>query len=86
MPAGWLPTPRIVRTWFWARPLTARLYFGHAIEDKSMPAEAIEKLNQPSKPGEATMRVKSTKAHTIAGPFRTVRSITSLKPNGRLRS
>jgi carboxymethylenebutenolidase len=25
--------------------LTARLYFGHAINDKSMPAEAIEKLN-----------------------------------------
>jgi carboxymethylenebutenolidase len=25
--------------------LTARLYFGHAVNDKSMPAEAIEKLN-----------------------------------------
>jgi len=24
----------------------ARLYFGHAVEDHSMPAEAIEKLNQ----------------------------------------
>jgi carboxymethylenebutenolidase len=24
----------------------ARLYFGHAVEDRSMPAEAIEKLNQ----------------------------------------
>lgn len=26
--------------------LKARLYFGHAIDDRSMPAEAIEKLNQ----------------------------------------
>ncbi len=26
--------------------LTARLYFGHAINDKGMPAEAIERLNQ----------------------------------------
>lgn len=26
--------------------IKARLYFGHAVEDRSMPAEAIEKLNQ----------------------------------------
>ncbi len=26
--------------------INARLYFGHAVEDRSMPAEAIEKLNQ----------------------------------------
>jgi carboxymethylenebutenolidase len=27
-------------------PLKARLYFGHAVNDRSMPAEAIEKLNR----------------------------------------
>ena len=27
------------------QPIPARLYFGHAVEDKSMPAAAIEKLN-----------------------------------------
>ena len=29
--------------------INARLYFGHAVEDRSMPAEAIEKLNQALK-------------------------------------
>ncbi len=29
--------------------VTARLYFGHAVNDKSMPAEAIEKLNHALK-------------------------------------
>lgn len=28
-----------------SRPIPARLYFGHAVDDKSMPTSAIEKLN-----------------------------------------
>lgn len=28
-----------------SRPIPARLYFGHAVDDRSMPAAAIEKLN-----------------------------------------
>ena len=33
----------------WLPRIKARLYFGHAVNDKSMPQEAIEKLNEALK-------------------------------------
>ena len=83
---GGLATHRVPTARTLSPVIKARLYFGHAASDKGMPAEPSKSLTGPSKPGEASTKVKSTKAPFIAGPSPTVRSITSPRPSGRLKS
>jgi carboxymethylenebutenolidase len=61
----------------------ARLYFGHAFEDRSMPQEASTSSTARSKRGEANTRAKYTKALVTAGRCRraVTRPTTSPKPN-----
>lgn len=61
----------------------ARLYFGHAVEDRSMPPEAIGKLDQALAAWAAPTRARSTTAPGTAGRCRTARSTTATRPNGR---
>jgi len=67
--------------------IKARLYFGHATDDKSMPQDAIDKLNQALESwGGAGTKVTSMQAHSTAGRFPTVPPTISLRPSGRLKS
>jgi len=66
--------------------IKARLYFAHATKDRSMPEEAIAKLEAALKAGAAAMKAKLMKTHFTAGQPRTVRSTTRRRPSARSRS
>lgn len=59
----------------------ARLYFGHAIEDRSMPQEAIEKFERELASWAASTRARPIRERITDGPFPIARRTTSRKPN-----
>lgn len=65
--------------------IKARLYFAHAVQDNTMPAEAIEKFDRALEAwaprAAADMKAKSTKARITAGRLRTALFMTRPRPN-----
>jgi dienelactone hydrolase len=83
---GGPPTRPTAPIFFWVCPL--RL---DSISDTPSTTRACQRKQSrgstmPSTHGEASMKVKSTKAHITAGPSLTVRFITSRRPNALLKS
>jgi dienelactone hydrolase len=63
----------------------AHVYFGHAIEDRSMPQEAIEKLDRALACGVEILRAKITKRTTVE-PFPTIPHTRNTKPRAPTKS
>ena len=66
--------------------IRAELYFGHAINDQSMPEEAIKNLEQALGRCEESIRARPTRALITAGPRRIRPSTTSSRPTGPLKN
>jgi carboxymethylenebutenolidase len=65
--------------------IKAHLYFGHGTEDRSMPHEAIAKLNRALAEWGGNHESEVSR-RTTAGPFPTIPPTTSPKPSAPTKS
>jgi len=66
--------------------IKARLYFGHATNDRSMPEQAIAKLDEALERGAKNTKAKPTRTPTTAGLRPTARFTTSHKPSALFKN